>query len=209
MNLLKTNLKRSTALIAGGLFLFVTIILLAYKLGEWKAYPKYNEHLKTLSYTEKIQHLQTTYKYYQRAPKEELLVQWVKIFSKSTYLLNGDGKYNQYDCVSSCYAFLNVMGANVTVNNVVYTYKRLQQMHALGYAKLRTNFYDIQPGDILISHDASHMSIVYDKKENFVIYMDVNFKLKGMGINQIHWTDKNITAIYSMSFHFWSGNLSL
>ena len=164
--------------------------------------------LENLSFEERIQQLRKSYDYYtNRATSEELMVRWIKLFSKSTYALNGDGKYGRYDCVSSCYYFFNTFGSASGVKNVKITKAELDKYASMGYCKRRRYSTQVKPGDIMISYYSAHMSIVASVSKNYITYMDVNYKLKTMGIQNIYFNDRNVTGIYSVPFQLWAGDL--
>ena len=69
----------------------------------------------------------------------------------------------------------------------------------------------VRPGDIIVTqlrpNDPGHVAIVYDVKNNHVIYMDMNGRYNGWGMYSHKWGARNIYAIYSVSFSLWCGDI--
>lgn len=141
---------------------------------------------------------------YNKATKDEKFQRWIKMFSNCTYKIGGE-----YDCLTSILAYLKSWGANIITENIPSLVSRFEKLNALGQLKIKYP-REAKEGDIIIfkpnRNNIYHCGIIYDIKNNFIIYMDVNIKLMGMGISDVELNSDKIKGIYEISFSLWLGD---
>jgi hypothetical protein len=130
---------------------------------------------------------------------------WNQKFHDATYKLNGDAKYNQYDCVSSIYWLLRDLKSNFTLLDVN---SLLDELNRKSFR--RKNYSEIQIKDLVIIciGNSWHVGIIEEKKGNGLIsYIDVNVGNNGAGYKQVPYNSNIIVGIYPITFTIWIGDL--
>jgi len=167
----------------------------------------------TGSLNEQFSILRDNYNYYiEEVSKQELLRIWVELYADSTYRLDGNPRYNEYDCASSVINFLNRrFGANVSNENVKALDERIDKLIALDLISVKDRYNAIEIKDIIIFNplpDGSwHCAIVCEKNKGLIQYMDMNGRIDRMSVRDEEWNSPRIRKIVSISFPLWLGDL--
>lgn len=129
---------------------------------------------------------------------------WNNKYHDSTYQLNGDAKYNQYDCTSSIYWLMKDLKSNFPLMSVNDLQKYLEFV-----SEKRKGYNDIQTTDLMILYinNAWHIAIVEGKKNGTIHYMDINTADNGVGYKSIAFDKYTIKGVYPVTFSLWIGNL--
>jgi hypothetical protein len=155
--------------------------------------------------------LRDNYNYFtEEVTKEELMSTWVELYADATYRLDGNPRYNQFDCISAVINCLNNrFGANFSNENVEDLDKRIDTLVSLGLITLKTKYNHIEIKDLIIfaSRDGWHCAIVCDKNKGLIQYIDINGHLGRMGIPDVAWDSRAIRKIVKISFPLWIGDL--
>lgn len=157
-----------------------------------------------------VKELKVKHSYYTKvATKDERLVKWVIMFSDWDYEQPGNPKFKKIDCSGAVYLYLQAWGSNLHLDSTKTFVTRANNLADRGELSVRKNSSEVRSGDIiLIGDDApSHMGIVYDVKNDYIQYMDVNGLVKGMGLERKKWGDGSIVGIYEISYALWVGDL--
>lgn len=172
---------------------------------------KITDYNKEFNKIEQVKYLRKSYEVFKNSTKEEIVVSWVDLFSHSDYQLNGDPKYNQFDCAGALNAVFNYWGANIPIENVKSIVYRCENLAKRGELDIRKNYYEVQPKDIIIiqtsKNDPSHVGMVWNTNNGYVQYVDVNAKVQTIGFNEYKFNDWHIYRIYEVSYSLWIGDL--
>ena len=174
-----------------------------------------NEDLNNLSGStlEDIEILRKNYKYFiDDVSKMELWITWIKLFVDSTYKLDGNPRYNEFDCSSAVIYCLNIaFGANFANENVKALDKRINKLLDLREIELRTKYSSISTKDLIIFHPLSngswHCGVIINKNKGIIQYLDMNGRMDRMGVSEIKWNSGRIRKIVKISFSLWLGKL--
>jgi hypothetical protein len=142
---------------------------------------------------------------YDRVNGKDLHDLWNKKYHDAQYMLNGDAKYNQYDCTSAVYWFLRDFGANFELYNVRELYRRLEFV-----SKKRNYYKDVKVGDIIIiciKGTNWHVGLVEGKDKGLIKYMAMEVSSIGASYKQTTFTNNIVKGIYSVTFELWIGDL--
>ncbi len=200
-----------------GKFFMAIIIIIISCLASIKIYTMQpNEIIQPIkaedfSDAETFKKLQESHKAYISLSKKQRLIAWIVKFSNVTYQLDGNPKYDQYDCVGSVSYYLWGFGSNTRHETVTSMVKRFENLVATGSCKKRKSINDVMPGDIVViqteRNKPSHVGIIYEVRNNLMQIMDVSVKANGMDIYDKTFNDDMIFAVYEVSFSFWIGDL--
>lgn len=169
-----------------------------------------------VSIQQRLDELKKGHNYYTKvATKEELMVKWIEMFSRSRYRRDGNPKYNEYDCISAVIHFFWRWNSNIFLENVKALKSRSEKLSALSQLEIRKTYTRVKPGDIIIFNPIRgnwHCGIIYDKKNGYILFMDVNAVIMGSGMGQYkfkNWKEKSdrINMIIEPSYSLWIGNL--
>ncbi|OQB40861.1 MAG: hypothetical protein BWY04_01180 [candidate division CPR1 bacterium ADurb.Bin160] len=209
-------IKHPITIFTGRFFLALVIIIISC-LASIKIYTMQPKEIiqpitaEDFSDAETFKKLQESYKNYLTLSKKQRLIAWIVKFSNVTYKLDGNPKYDQYDCVGAFAYYMWGFGSNVRHETVTNMVKRLENLVSNGSCKKRKNITQVVPGDIVIiqteRNRPSHVGVVYDVRNNFMQIMDVSVKANGMDIYDKSFNDYMINAVYETSFSFWIGDL--
>lgn len=165
---------------------------------------------ETFGLIARLETLKQTHDYYTTmATKDEMLVSWIKLFSRWEYRLGGDPRYNAGDCVGAVYEFLKKWDSNVYFENVKGIVSRVENLAARGEIAKRNSPDSIKHGDLIViqmtRNQPEHVAIVYDVANGYVRYMDVNAGSRTWGFEKTKWGSDQIYGIWEMSYSFWIG----
>lgn len=185
--------------------IIITMTLTSFFLGDHRG--RNNETFGLIS---RLETLKQSHDYYTTmATRDEMLVSWIKLFSRWEYRLGGDPRYNAGDCVGAVYEFLKKWDSNVHFENVKGIVQRVENLAARGEIAKRTSPGTVKHGDLIIiqmtRNQPEHVGIVYDVTNGMVRYMDVNAGTRTWGFEKTLWGSNQIYAIYSISYSFWIG----
>jgi hypothetical protein len=129
---------------------------------------------------------------------------WNEKYHEAAYQLNGDAKYNKYDCTSSIYWILKDLKSNFPLLAVADMQKYLEIV-----SSKRKGFYDVQIKDLIVMYvrGAYHIAMVEGKKGNTIQYLDVNVADDGAGYKTIAFDNAYIKGVYPITFELWIGDL--
>lgn len=137
--------------------------------------------------------------------KDDRHIRWLKLFSKCKYKIGG-----KYDCLSAKDEFFSSYGANFIKETIPALIIRIERLNALGQLQIRTN-QTAQSGDIIIfnanRNGIYHCGVIYDIKNNIIMYMDVNNRTNGIGFPEIDLGSDKIKYIVEPSLSLWIGDL--
>ena len=171
------------------------------------------------SQQEKLKELQRTFNEFKtNATPEVIINRWIKLFITCNYKMNGNPRYNNFDCASALRTFYNSFGANLSNDNVEALDNRVKKLYGIGQISFRKSYRTVEPGDFIIFNPISdgswHCAVIFKKDNEYIQYLDVNILVDGMGVNAIRWSIKKgstlphkIKKIVSMSYSLWLGNL--
>jgi len=152
---------------------------------------------------------QTDYYYYtwadfQNLSAKKLHAMWNEKYHDVTYQLNGDAKYNVYDCTSAIYWIMRDLKSNFTLLPVSDLHKLLDVV-----SFKRKSFNDVQIKDLIVLYinGAYHIAIIEGKRNEKIIYMDVNVADNGPGYKTINYNSGYIKGIYPITFALWKGDI--
>jgi hypothetical protein len=165
------------------------------------------DYQTTLPIPKAVQKLQVSYAQYKSLTGKELLVIWNDMFFDAEYKLNGDMKFDKYDCSSASWRFFRRLESNVVFENTEDSENRLKRI-----TTPRKYLRDIEVGDVIIFNrvgDNGHMAVLVkvNKRTGLVRYVDVNVMNDGLGFNSIIWNDTRIKNIYPVTFDYWCGDV--
>jgi len=162
-----------------------------------------NESIDSNSYLGRLKKAKEKYEYFtEKLTTLELLNYWTNNYVDVEYKKNGNIKFKEADCVSAVYHCLEHYGylrSILNVNSMVRELKRTK-------SKRISNKKELRPGNLLFLNE--HVALVAGlTPSGLIIYIDVNGKNMGFGINTIKFDSKRIEGIYKMSFEMWAGDL--
>lgn len=208
--------KHPVALFTGKFFMTIAIIVISC-LVSIKIYtyqPKeITQPIKSEDFSdaEIFKKLQDSHKDYLNLSKKQRVITWIVKFSNVSYKLDGNPKYDQYDCVGAFAYYLWGFGSNVKHEPVNKVATRLNNLVTNGTCKQRKSYKEVDAGDIVViqvqKNRPSHIGIVYGKMNNYLQIMDVSVKTMGMDIYDKPFNDEMIYGVFEMSFSFWIGDL--
>lgn len=153
---------------------------------------------------------QVDYYYYtwiefQRIGSVDLHKKWHTKYHNVVYEMNGDAKYNKYDCTSSVFWFLKDLDSNFPLLKVEELFKTLTRMSVK-----RQTIREVKPKDLIVIYVdyAWHIGIiekVFD--DGFIRYIDVNRLSRGVGYKEISFNSPLIRGIFPIPFELWIGDL--
>ena len=154
---------------------------------------------------EKINYYYYTWVEFHRLKGKMIHSLWNEKFHNATYELNGQARYNKYDCLSAIYFFLQDRNSNFPLMKVEFLYA-----HFKNVTEKRKKYKDIKVRDLIIIYVKGnwHIAIVEGKFGNRMLkYCDVNIKSNGPGYREISFDSRIIKGVYPISFEMWIGNL--
>jgi len=160
---------------------------------------------RNFSLAEKFNQLKESHNYYTNiATKDELLSIWVKNFSEIAIK-------EIKTSIDAIKKFFRKMNSNCQPNSVRDFIKTAQSLAERGELEIRRSSNKVKSGDLIIiqnkKNNPSHIGIVYDVKNEYIQYMDVNGKVNGWGMNAYKWGDWHIYNVYEVSISLWLGDM--
>lgn len=173
---------------------------------------KVAEKSNNVSLDKSIKDLKKSYRKYKQATKEELIVKWINFFSRSSYKLDGNLRYGQYDCSGALVTYLRFgWNSYVKFESVKQIKTRVEREAKLQRINIRRSIKQVKPGDIIIFKPNKrgywHCGLVYDVSNGNVLYMDVNSSAKGMWFGIEKWGSSRISMVFEVTYAYWIGDL--
>lgn len=158
----------------------------------------------------RISDLKKSYDKFIQSSPEEKLMRWIWMFKDWSYVLNGDPKLKQADCVGSVFLYCRGWGSNMELENIPTFTKRIQNIAERDELKIRKSINEVVSGDIItldLGGGNQHIAMVYDTCNGLVRYYDMNVYTKKWGFEKVAWGDPSLSMVAQHSFSIWLGNL--
>lgn len=173
-----------------------------------------------LSFKGRLDMYKKSYDYFKKEMQEEEFVfLWLTLFKNYTYVLDGNLKNREADCLSAYWYFFSKVGSNVILEDIPSIMNRVRKLSELKQIKIYKDgdkvynggLFSIRAGDVIIFHIPNakinyHIVVVYSKSGDILQYMEMGGPVMKANYNSTNFNNGNIAMIFSPSYAYWIGD---